>query len=304
MTTKEALEDSSEKLTITSADLVAVFKEHFKYIISIFLIFTITVYLITFFIPNQYQSFSLLSVANENAPRVTGGLSSLASITGVNIGNSNKPNEIIETIKSRKFLERLIKDDSLIPILSAAKSFEPETKEVIFNQKFFDHKNNKWKLDNNGESYRPNLLKLHRDYYIPFLNVYINKMNNLIYLSFSHKSPQIAYEINNLIINELNLYMKEKKLKELDIQNDFIKLEQEKNLDTVTMKYLNELIQSNLEQKMITSSTLEYAVKVLDAPYIPDKKYKPRRSIIALVSSVFFTLCYLLLLFYRKYRAS
>ena len=292
-------------IVISLSNILVLLKERIISISIIFFSTALAAYFLSFSIPNQYTSGSVLSIVSEEKSNIaSGNLSSLASIAGVNLGDNNRPNEIVETIKSRNFLARLLEDKKWVPILSVAKNYDPTQDILIFDNKYFDQKNGSWKFDKKGSSYEPSVIKIHRDNYLPFLEVYLNKMNNLIYVSFTHISPEIAYEFNNLIIKELNASFREKDLKEYQLKTEFLYEEAKATSDLEIKSSINNLIELNLKQKMIATITKEYAVKILDSPFVPDKKSRPRRSIIMILSAISITFIYFLFMLYRNYKES
>ena len=49
---------------------------------------------------------------------------------------------------------------------------------------------------------------------------------------------------------------------------------------------LIQLTESQLNTKMVTNIKDDYAVTIIDKPYIPEKKSKPQRSIICIIGTI------------------
>ena len=49
---------------------------------------------------------------------------------------------------------------------------------------------------------------------------------------------------------------------------------------------MNQLIQSQLETQMMAKISTDYALKVIEPPFIPERKFSPSRSLISLVGTM------------------
>ena len=50
---------------------------------------------------------------------------------------------------------------------------------------------------------------------------------------------------------------------------------------------MNQLIQSQLETQMMAKISTNYALKIIEPPFIPEGKFKPSRSLVSLLGTVF-----------------
>ena len=96
-------------------------------------------------------------------------------------------------------------------------------------------------------------------------------------------SPNYAFNLLNLIINELNETSREKDLAEsnraLEYLENQLSITQQKDI----RNSINKLIEAQLETQMLTNIRNEYLLKPLDMPYIPEIKSSPGRAIICIV---------------------
>ena len=128
-------------------DVKDLFKIIFEKKISIF-IFSLLLSIISVFyafsLTDYYESESLMSVRDINENRTMTKFGGAASLLGFDISSSgeNKSMQAIELIKSRKFTKHLLSFDKVLPSIMAAKSFDKETKSIIFDSNLYDSDKN------------------------------------------------------------------------------------------------------------------------------------------------------------------
>ena len=209
---------------------------------------TLIALLFIILLPNFYTSSALLKVSFPENNQSSSGLSAysgLASLAGISLptAQEDKGMVAIETIKSRSFLKKLITffDNVLINIV-AAKSYDFEKDQIIYDEALYDINTNKWV---NGE---PTYLEAY-EYYEEFMSISQNKATGFISLSYEHVSPKFSYEFISLIIKEINLLMKEKDIKESSDSLTFFEgLLEDTNNRNIKLQ-LNQIIENQVENK-------------------------------------------------------
>ena len=96
--------------------------------------------------------------------------------------------------------------------------------------------------------------------------------------------------------------MKEKALYESEKAISFLVPQLDKAMADVKLSIIS-LIDSQLKIQMLANSKEEYSVKYIDPPYIPEKKYKPKRAIICILGTLLgfiISIIYVILRFYIK----
>ena len=106
-------------------------------------------------------------------------------------------------------------------------------------------------------------------------------------MSVEHKSPEFAYFLTNLIISEVNNLERSRTIEESSRAREFLKTELEKTEVLDVRLSINRLIQSQLEREMLANVRENYLLSSLDTPFVPEKKSKPRRSLICIFGTFF-----------------
>ena len=238
---------------------------------------------------NFYKSEAILSVAGEsNALGALSGMGGLASMAGITLPSSgeDKSEIAIKTIQSRAFLEHLITFENVLPSIMATKSYDSQSKKIQFDPKIYNENNGEWvRKPSKNQQPKPSYLEAHKTY-LNQVSISRDKISNLITISVEHISPIFAKELLELIINEANELLRNKDLQESSAAIAFLNTEIPKS-SLITMKdAINKLVQSQLQKQMLSKVNKEYILKVIEPPFIPEVKSKPRRSLICILGTL------------------
>ncbi len=115
---------------IDISNIVNIAKEHKKQVGGIIIGCTLLAVGISFVLPKQYESTTL--VQTRNAAKDISGIATMANVMGVNVGGASSALNYIELMKSRRVLEPIINDIEWI-------DEKPEVE--VFAKKYLDIKN-------------------------------------------------------------------------------------------------------------------------------------------------------------------
>jgi len=215
------------------------------------------------------------------------GLASMAGISlpGSSSGISDK-DLALSLLKSKGLLQRLIDKHDILPDLIAAEAWNLTTNSISYNSDVYDDTKNVW-VRNVKPPYK--LIPSTQEAYEFFDNaiaVSEDKKTGVISLKVDHLSPEIAYQWSLLLIQEVNEYVADMRIKEaqlsIDYLNDQIKITPYPELRAL----FYELIQQYTQTMMLAKVRPEYALTTLDAPLIPEEKSAPKRSLIVILSTL------------------
>lgn len=262
------------------------------FIIIVVLFFSISSIFYSLSINNLYTSSALLQVKNsennnsiKNMASNFGGIASLAGFS-LPSASSNKTDYVIETIKSRDFLKHLLKFEDVRENLFASESFDISNKAIIYDSEIFDSSSKKWIR---SKPVNRNQIPSHLEIYPIYrrdLSISIDDDSGFITLSFTHLSPIFAKEFLDLIVEEVNLLSKQIDLIESQSALDFLdgQLEEVKKNDI--RESIFQLIESQLEIKMLANVRKDYLISFIDESFIPEVKSYPKRAIILFITII------------------
>jgi LPS O-antigen subunit length determinant protein (WzzB/FepE family) len=289
-------------------DLIEIFKilmDGKLIIILAFLVFSITAIFYSLSLPNIYQSNAILAPAESSSlSKTSSQFSSIASLAGLNTGSSadNKVSIGIEIVHSFGFFDEIInKNDNFLFLLIAPIDWDKERNELIINTEIYDVDSEKWVSTSpfsvNGV---PSSQDAHRVFLKDF-SMSENEITGLVSTSFNHVSPYVATELLNIVIMELNNKLRNEEILLASKSKQYLEEEVIKAQLSDVRVAISDLIQQQIGKIAMANSSPQYLFKVLANPYPPERKFKPKRSIIVILYSMFgiFVGCSIVLL--RKF---
>ena len=258
---------------------------------------------------NYYKSEAIFSVTSENnkPSNVGGSVGAIASLAGINLGSpgtEDKASLIIETIKSRAFLEHILTFDEVLPGMMAAESYNPITLTLSYDQRSYDSKNKVW-VRNVSTPFKkkPSVIETHMKYISEILTIQQDRKTGFIYMSVEHISPVFAKELLDLIFQQANALLSKKDMEEAANSLEYLQSESSQNLVKEMRSSISQLMLSQLEIQMLTKVRKDYALRVIDPPYVPELKSKPSRATICVLGTIlgtFLSLIMVLLIHYYQ----
>tara|TARA_Y100000816_G_scaffold65599_1_gene43563 strand:- start:2294 stop:3232 length:939 start_codon:yes stop_codon:yes gene_type:complete len=301
--TKEKMKEQSFEDEI---DLLVLFKAIWEKRIFIFIstsIISLASIIYALSLTNYYTSQSILNIRDSQDSSMVNNSFGLTSMVGLNLfGETNKDaSEIIELIQSREFVKRLIRFEDVLPSLLAIESYDSFSKKLIFDSDVYDSKSKKWVRNvSQNQLSKPSYLEAHRAY-SEMLDISIDKVSGLISLEFEHVSPIFAQKILSLIIQEANNFNREMDIKNTNLALSHFEKELSKTSLLEMKESINQLIETQLETRMMASIYDDYVLVSIEPPFVPDRRSKPSRSFIVIFSTLIGGLMSLLYVVIRHY---
>lgn len=298
-------ENSSNNSDIDIKEIVSVLWDSKNFILLVTSLFLTLSLLYVLTLTNHYKSEALVISAEGQSgiSNSLSGLGGLASMAGFNLPSSNgdKSEIAIKTIESRAFLNHLITFDYILPSIMAAKSYDTQSRKIKFDPKIYNETNGEWvRGSKENQPSKPSYLEAY-DTYIDQISISRDEQTNLITISVEHLSPVFAKEFLELIISEANELLRNKDLRESSDAIEFLNTEIPKS-SLITMKEaINKVLQSQLETQMLSRVNSEYVLKIIEPPFIPEKKSKPMRVLICILFTLLGGIISVSFIFIRKY---
>jgi uncharacterized protein involved in exopolysaccharide biosynthesis len=274
--------------TVDLKELFGLLWEGRKLIILITSVFALGSIFYALSLNNYYKSEAILSLAASSsgggsALSAFSGLGGLASLAGISISSTNasKLALIVNTINSRAFLKHLVSvDENVLPSLTAAASYDSESKKLVFDSDVYDAANKKW------IQAQPSYLQAY-SVYMGQLNVNYDPLIRIIDISIEHLSPIFAKEFLDLVIREADALMRQKDLQQSSDALAYLTSEISKTSLVAMKSSMNQLVQSQLETHMMAKISSSYILQVIEPPFIPEIRSKPSsRSLICLLVTI------------------
>ena len=291
----QALEDE-----ITIREIVSVLWNGKFIIFSITAFFAITAIIVSLSLTNHYTSESLLISRDKQESGMD--LSGLASLAGVDISSQGASlNKVIDIIQSREFVKRLISYDDVLPSIMAAKSYDLSTKKLSFDPELYDDASQTWVRDapaNRGVV--PSHIETHKEY-SEIISITKDRLTGHVSIKVEHISPVFAYDLLTLVIEEANNVYREIDIDGASRALTYLNQELSASPQLELKKSITNLMEVQLETKMMASIHDDYVLMTLEPPFIPERKSGPVRSLIVILSTISGGLLSLMVVLFRRY---
>ena len=272
--------------------IINVFKKNLVSIILITSVFAISSVFYALSLQNIYTSQSILKLADDSGNNSLSSLSSdfggLASLAGVSLpsGGGDKSDYAIELLKSKEFVKHIANFENIKQNIMAVKKYDPNTTTLIYDENIFNSKNKEWvRTPPPGRLKEPSYLELHEKINEQ-MSITKDRKTGFIKISFEHQSPVFAFNFLRLVIRELNRITKKIELDESQSSLNYLYSELSKINERDVRDSMNNIIESQLTIQMLANVRSDYMLQTIDAPYIPEVKSKPSRSIICIISTI------------------
>jgi len=171
-------------------------------------------------------------------------------------------------LQSREFLWKFVQDNKLMPIL-----FEAE----------WDSAQKKWKETDPKK--QPGQMDVFRLFDKDVLNVSTDRKSSLVKVAIDWTDPVLAASWADQLVAQLNQYLRLQAIARSENNLKYLKEELARTQIEEMRKTLFDLIGQEQKNAMLANAQREFAFRVLDPAVVPDKKIKPKRSIIVLIAA-------------------
>lgn len=226
-------------------------------------------------LPNIYRAEVLLAPVKAEESRsgglasALGGIGGLVSMAGISLGDGGSVEENLAVLTSRKFLWLFIKENKLMPILFSDQ-WNAESKS--------------WKTDD--VEAQPSLWDAYRLLRgSGMLNVSTDKNSGLVRVAVESKYPEKAAFWANKLVARLNQYLRQQAIIRNNLTLKYLHSELEHTSVADMRQVLFGLIAQEQKKAMLANTQEQFAFQVLDAAVAPDRKSKPKRSLIVILAA-------------------
>lgn len=247
-------------------------------IVAITLAFTLLAIGLALVMTPVYRSKALLiPVSQEQENRglsaIAGQFGGLAQLAGLDFGagTSSSKDEAVALLKSRGFTEQFIQSENLLPILFAGK---------------WDAEQEKWKSDDPDRI--PTLNDGYRLFDRKIRQVTEDRKTSLVTLTIDWKDRELAARWAQLLVERVNLSMRERAIEESQRSLDYLNQELLKTDAAEVRQAIYRLIENQIKAIMWANVRDQYSFRVLDPPAVADKDdpVRPRRALMVAIGFV------------------
>jgi uncharacterized protein involved in exopolysaccharide biosynthesis len=239
----------------------------------------------------DYEATTMLSpVAEDPSTSRLGGIaalasqySGLASLAGIALPGSGKKDEAIAVLQSELLTEQYVKDNDLLPILFSST---------------WDSVSGKWKTDDPKKI--PTLWRANRYFKGTIRSVVDDKRSGLIEMRIRWKDPKLAAAWANGIVKAANSYLRDKAIREAERDITYLNEQVSKTNVIEAQRTIYSLLAQELNKEMVARGREEYALKVIDPAFAPERPIMGGPLLLALLGFTLACLLSVTIVFIRR----
>ena len=275
---------------IDLSELFHVLWDKIFYIGAITSVFSLISIIYALMLPNIYQSKATLMAVEQGSGMsgMVGRMSGMASLAGISLDSksSSKDQEAIARIKSFEFFSNNFLPNIKLENLMAIKKWNQASNTITYHASDFNSDSGQWLRK--AKPPRSNIPTSQEAYeeFMEIMSVNKDKKTLLVTLSVEHKSPFIAQQWVEIMINQIDQVMRDQDRQTATKSIEYLNsLAPTVNYEEIK-KALSALQQEQMKRLMMVEANDNYIFKVLDSPIVPELKSRPKRSLIVIWGTI------------------
>ena len=261
-------------------------------------------------LPNIYTANALLAPTEQSGGGMSalmqqyGGLASLAGVSLPGGEEASRAQLGMALMNSRGFIGDFVERRAILAELMAVDSWDLRTDQVSYDPELYDPTTGEWVREVEAPfEPEPSLLEAH-EAFKEILSVSQDKQTGYVTVSIDHKSPTLAAQWVNWLIEDVNSAVKAQDVSEAQKSIEYLR-EQVTNTSLADLQAVFfDLIQSQTETVMLAEVRQEYVFKTIDPAVAPEEKSKPSRALICVLGTLLGGMLGVVIVLIRHYARS
>lgn len=257
--------------------------------------------IVSLMLPNIYRAEALLA---PNDREGAGGLSALAaqygglaSLAGIDLGAGQVDQTALglEILRSRKFISEFVERHDILVPLMAARGWNAETGDLQIDLDEFDEALGEWVREvGPPKNTVPSMQEAYEEF-MDILSIGQDNKTGLVTIAIEHYSPEIAKQWVDWLIDDLNSSIMREDVDEAEQAIKYLNEQIESTSLSELRNVFFNIIEEQTKTVMLAKVTNEYLLRTLDPAVAPEKKIKPKRALIVILSSILGFMCSIVL---------
>ncbi|MEA3415185.1 MAG: Wzz/FepE/Etk N-terminal domain-containing protein [Thermodesulfobacteriota bacterium] len=255
---------------INLLDMFIVLLKHKWMIFFLVFIAGVVAVIYSLMLPEIYRSESTIVPIGQEKASLSSRLSALGGFgamvaSQVGIGGAGSLEKFEIVLKSRELTNDLVEKHKLMP--------------VIFEDSW-DEKAKTWKTE------EPPTIQDAYKAVQGMLEIKPDKKNGVLKLGFLFPNPALAQKLLNYYVAGMSEFLRQQSLENVAIQSKALQEQLVTTADPLLRTKLAEIIAQYVEKETLAKVQKYYGFNVIDSPFIPEKKFKPKRAQICILSVI------------------
>lgn len=241
------------------------------------------------FLDDIYESEALLAPVDESSSLMSGALSQysgLANLAGINLSaddQASNSKKAIQMMDSLSFFENRIMPKIFLPDLMALKSWDRKDNAMIYDETIYNQNSNTWVRE---FSYPKKLVPSAQESYKAFknhFNLFEDTNTGYIAVSVKHRSPFIAKQWTDLIVEEINSFYRQKDKEEAEAAIIYLNNQIARTSLSEIKQVTASVLQKEIQKLTLIEARSDYVFEYIYPPSVMEQKSEPSRSILVIL---------------------
>jgi len=270
---------------INLLDYVIVLLKHKWMIFLVVFIAGVVAVIYSLSLTDIYRSECTIAPIEQEKASLSSSLSALGGLgamvaSQVGIGGAGSLEKFEVVLKSRELTNGLVEKHKLMP--------------VIFEDSW-DEKTKTWKTEES-----PTLQGAYESMQ-GMLEIKPYKKNGILKLGVISPDPALARKVLSYYVDGMSEFLRQQSLENVAIQSKALQEQLVTTADPLLRTKLAEIIAQYVEKETLAKVQKYYGFNVIDPPFVPEKKFKPKRSQICILSVIVAFFLAIFLAFFMEY---
>jgi len=259
-----------EEDEINLLDMFIVLLKHKWMIFSVVFAAGIIAVIASLLMTNIYRSECTIAPIEQEKASLSSSLSALGGFgamvaSQVGIGGAGSLEKFGIVLKSRELTNDLVEKHKLMP--------------VIFDDSW-DEKTKTWNVEE-----PPTLQDAYKSMQ-GMLEIKPDKKSGVLKLGFLFPDPEVAQKLLSYYVDGMSEFLRQQSLENVAIQSKALQEQLITTTDPLLRTKLAEIIAQYVEKETLAKVQKYYGFNVIDPPFVPEKKFKPKRAQICILSVI------------------
>lgn len=277
---------------IKLSDLLEILWSYKIFIVLFALLSSVATVFYTLNMPDEYTAEGIYMPKSDGSSgglsKLAGQFGGLASLAGVEMSGSESNVEVaLELLHSRAFLQSFITRHDLVVPLFAAKGWDEDKNELIYNTDIYDPQSKTWtRVVPANKSVKPTSWEVY-ELLKGRIKIDYDSKKNMVKMSLTYYSPYMATEWLTLLIKDTNDFWKQKKLNESQRYIELLSSKVSEIHLSEIRDVFYEIIAEQTKTSLLTQATEESMFETVAEVILPESKSAPSRALLCVVGFVF-----------------
>jgi uncharacterized protein involved in exopolysaccharide biosynthesis len=286
-----------------------------KLIIGLVVITAFSTTVASLFSTDIYEATAVITTASDQDPSgssalqmlSSSGLGGIAGMAGISLPGGQGLNELEQFLKSNVVREKVIVKYNLLPVL-LYKQWDEEKKEwkqpgwfertMKAVSRVIAPKNKK--TNTRAGDGNPTLWDGLRSLQKGIVTIKTNKKENTLTIAVDYHDPEIAASMVNNFLETLQDHLSDEKKRNANENRKYLEVQLVKAADPVTRQKIYALLSKQVETALM-AEVKGNIFKIIDPPRVPDRKIKPKRAQLVVLSAFLAAFIGVLIAFFLEY---